>query len=373
MDAVHTREVIRIEGAELVMNMPPDGVAPAWLSMPLEQLGLASCDGVRTLRLEHSPAWRWSTLDATFVARLLRHVAPLVPDLLGVPPELRSLLALVGMPAQGDGSGIAAAPALVVRVGLRAREAARELMAYVALVGAVILGLPRFVMRRARVPLAELLEVFAECGSRALPIVAIVNLLMGSILAFVGAVQLRRFGADIYLADLVGIASVRELTPIITGIVLAGRTGAGFAARIATMQGNEEVDALTTLGVSPVEFLVVPRVASLALLMPLLYAYGCAFAILGGLWVCGPVLDLSAGAYWGEMRTAVGAANFMIGGLKSVLFGAMVALIGCQYGLRAERSAAGVGSATTGSVVASIVAIIAVDAVFALCANALAV
>jgi phospholipid/cholesterol/gamma-HCH transport system permease protein len=226
-------------------------------------------------------------------------------------------------------------------------------------------------MRRAKVRRAEFVEVLGESSSRALLIVAVVNLLMGAILAFVGAIQLRRFGAGIYVADLVGIASVRELTPIITGIVLAGRTGASFAARIGTMQGNEEIDALTTLGVSPAEFLVLPRVAALTLLMPLLYVYGCAFAILGGLAVAAPILDLSAAAWVVELQRAVGGANFAIGGLKAAVFGAVVALVGCHYGLNADRSAAGVGFATTHAVVTSIVAIIALDAVFAVCANAL--
>lgn len=136
--------------------------------------------------------------------------------------------------------------------------------------------------------------VLAELSSRALTIVAVVNLLMGAILAFVRAVQLKTFGAGIYVAHLAGIASVRELTPILAAIVLAGRTGGSFPARIATMQGNEEIDALTTLGISSVEFLVLPRVLALSLLMPLLYVDKCAFALLGGLLVSTPILDISA-------------------------------------------------------------------------------
>ena len=166
---------------------------------------------------------------------------------------------------------------------------------------------------------------------------------------------------------------MRELTPILTAIVLAGRTGASFAARIATMQGNEEVDALTALKVSAVEFLVVPRVLALGLLMPLLYAYGCAFALLGGLAVATPLLDLSATAYAAQTQLALKPVQFAIGGLKALVFGGLVALIGCHYGLRAARSAAGVGAATTSAVVAAIVGIIVLDAVFAVCANALKV
>jgi phospholipid/cholesterol/gamma-HCH transport system permease protein len=243
----------------------------------------------------------------------------------------------------------------------------------VNLLGQVMLLLPRFIAGRAKIRGSEMLEVLAESSSRAILIVGIVNFLMGAILAFVGAVQLKPFGAGIYVANLVGIASVRELTPILTAIVLAGRTGASFAAHIATMEGNEEIDALTTLGVSPVEFLVLPRVVALSLLMPLLFVYGCTLALFGGLCIAVPFLDLSAITYTTQTQHAIGAAQFAIGGLKAFVFGGLVALLGCHSGLRADRSAAGVGAATTTAVVSSIVAIIAVDAVFAVCANALGI
>ena len=352
--------------------MPAQGIDPSWLARPLEELGLPRSTSVRALHLESAHDWRWGSVDAAFLARVVRELsAGPGMALVGLPPDLEKLLVLARAAPRAPGAGVATLPSFVARSGLRARDGARELRAFVALLGEVVVLLPRFVMARAKVRGAELLEVLAESSSRALAIVAVVNLLMGAILAFVGAVQLRRFGAGIYVADLVGIASVRELTPIITAIVLAGRTGASFAARIATMQGNEEIDALTTLGVSPVEFLVVPRAVALTLLMPLLYVYGCAFAIVGGLLVSTSILDISAAGYWAATRDAIAGANFAIGGLKAAVFGALVALLGCHYGLGAERSAAGVGSATTGAVVASIVGIIALDAVFAVCANAL--
>jgi phospholipid/cholesterol/gamma-HCH transport system permease protein len=248
---------------------------------------------------------------------------------------------------------------------------AGEAKAFVDLIGEVVLFVPRFLAGAAKIRRSELIEVLADSSSRALPIVAIVNVLMGAILAFVGAVQLKAFGAGIYVANLVGIASVRELTPIITAIVLAGRTGASFAAHIATMQGNEEIDALTTLGISPGEFLVLPRFFALCVLMPLLYVYACAFALLGGLAVAMPILDISTTAYMTQTQQAIGGANFAIGLLKAFVFGGLVALVGCYYGLRAPRSAAGVGSATTSAVVVSIIGVIALDAVFAVCAHAL--
>lgn len=358
-----------------MVRMPAQGIDPLWLVRPLEELGLPSSTTVRTVHVEVARDWRWGSVEAAFLARVVRELSagPRMA-LIGLPPDLEKLLVLAcAGPRAPEAATATAPPGLVARIGLGAWRGMRALRVFVALLGEAVLLLPRFAMARSKVRAADVLEVLAESSSRALAIVGVVNLLMGAILAFVGAVQLLRFGAGIYVADLVGIASVRELTPIITAIVLAGRTGASFAARIATMQGNEEIDALTTLGVSPVEFLVLPRAVALTLLMPLLYVYGCTFAIVGGLLVSTSILDISPAGYWAATRDAIAGANFAIGGLKAAVFGALVALLGCHYGLRAERSAAGVGSATTGAVVASIVGIIGLDAVFAVCANALGV
>jgi phospholipid/cholesterol/gamma-HCH transport system permease protein len=343
------------------------------LSQPLEALGLQDAHSYKCLRVEAPAAWRWSIVDAAFLAGVIRrldHNGQTLP-LHGLPTDLEKLLGLARKLPQSGPSEPASRYGLSTRVGVFAYGCAAQIKQFVDLLGAVVLFVPRLMMRRAKIRRAELIEVLAESSSRALVIVAIVNVLMGAILAFVGAVQLKTFGAGIYVANLVGIASVRELTPIITAIVIAGRTGASFAARIATMQGNEEIDALTTLGVSPVESLVLPRVVALSLLMPLVYVYGCAFALLGGLLVSIPVLDITATAYLAQTQEAIAAPNFALGTLKAFVFGSLVALVGCHYGLGASRSAAGVGAATTSAVVVSIIGIIALDAVFAVCANAL--
>ena len=357
------------ESGKWVVRIPAQGIDPSWLA----ELGLPPRDRVSALQVEAPEDWRWRSVEAAFLARVLDEIRTRngEPTLVGVPSELEKLLRLTRASPSAASAGTTTPSSFLTRLGFRGLRHVNELRAFLTLLGEVVLLLPRFAMARAKVRGAEVLEVVAESSSRALAIVAVVNVLTGAILAFVGAVQLRRFGAGIYVADLVGIASVRELTPIITAIVLSGRTGASFAARIATMQGNEEIDALTTLGVSPVEFLVLPRALALALLMPLLYVYGCAFAIMGGLWISSSILDISAAAYWTATRDAIAGANFAIGGLKALVFGALVGLLGCYYGLRADRNAAGVGAATTGAVVASIVGIIALDAVFAVCANAL--
>ena len=357
----------------LTIRIPESGIAPALLAQPQERFGIASDSEVDVVRIEAQPQWQWGSHDAAFLAQLVGHLGR--PGhrvaIEGVPSDLGSLLEL----ARRGSSQRRALPAprlrLAARVGLLAQAHAAGVRGFVDLLGEVVLLLPRFVAGRAKVRGTEVLDVIAESSTRALFIIGIVNLLMGAILAFVGAVQLRAFGVGIFVADLVGIAAVRELSPILTAVVLAGRTGASFAARIATMQGTEEIDALTTLGVSPVEFLVVPRVVALSMAMPLLYVYACTLSLLGGMLVATPLVDISATAYLVQTRDAIAGANFAIGALKALVFGASVALIGCHYGLRAARSAAGVGEATTKAVVSSIVVIIVLDALFALCANAL--
>ena len=369
-------KLFRTQAGELVVALPESGVEPAWLGQPLAQLGLENAGSYAAVRVEMPASRRWSTTDAAFFARLLARARGAGTKRSNGKACRRSLRSCSRSPAApGDRSPrqVVPRPDIGERIGLAALRGAADARALVALLGEVVLLLPRLLAGRAKMRRAELLEVLAESSSRALAIVAVVNLLMGAILAFVGAVQLKTFGAGIYVANLVGIASVRELTPILTAIVLAGRTGASFAARIATMQGNEEVDALTAFGVSPVEFLVLPRVVALGLLMPLLYVYGCGFALLGGMAVAMPVLDVSATAYVTQSQHAIAGAHFAIGALKALVFGGLVALIGCHHGLRAPRSAAGVGAATTSAVVSSIIGVIALDAVFAVCANALKV
>ena len=366
------QSIFELGDGVLRMRVPAEGEAAALLGRPLDELGLPTAD-VRTLRVEPSPQWRWRSDDAALLARVVGHLehAGQQVTVEGLPQDLEKLLELARRQPSAPRRAAGRPPRFAARLGLLVQARGSNLKAFVALLGTVTLLLPRFVSGRAKFRGADLIEVLAESSTHALFIVGIVNLLMGAILAFVGAVQLRAFGVGIYVADLVGIAAVRELSPILTAVVLAGRTGASFAARIATMQGNEEVDALATLGVSPVEFLVVPRVVALSLAMPLLYVYSCAMSLLGGMLVATPLLDISPTAYIEQTRDAIAGANFAIGALKALTFGAFVALIGCHYGLRAARSAAGVGQATTMAVVASIVVIIVLDAMFAVCANAL--
>ena len=264
-------------------------------------------------------------------------------------------------------------PSLATRVGEGYFDFWSNAEDIAALVGETALRGAAAFAGQARTRAIDVLRLVHEAGADALGIVAIVNGLVGAILAFVGAVQLQRFGAEIYVANLVGIAVVREMAAMVTAIVMAGRTGGAYAAHLATMQGNEEIDAFKVLGIPVFDFLVLPRIAALITMMPLLYLYSCAVGIFGGYIVSIATLDLTSASFLEQLRGAVASTQFAIGLTKSMVFGALIALASCHIGLRAERSAAAVGHAATSAVVAGIVGIIALDAVFAVCTNILGI
>lgn len=230
--------------------------------------------------------------------------------------------------------------------------------------GETVLALLALIRGRARFRRVDLLHAFEATGASALGIVALINFLIGAVLAFVGAVQLVPFGATIYVADLVAIGVARELGALMTGIVMSGRTGASFAAVLGTMTVNEEVDALRTMGLKPVEFLVLPRVLATALMMPALVAYADLLGLLGGAFVAVVVLDLGTIEYLRQTQNALALRHLLIGLGKSVVFGGIVALAGCYYGIRCGRSAAAVGEAATRAVVMGILFVVVADAAF---------
>jgi len=302
-------------------------------------------------------------------------VRPIELDGSGLPEAVRRLLALAaeGGAAAPASAAPSAADSLLVRLGRWAIGRWSDSVAVSALIGETVLRGLAALGGRVRTRAVDVLVLMREAGASALGIVAICNGLIGAILAFVGAVQLRRFGAEIYVADLVGIALVREMAAVMTAIVMAGRTGGAYAANIAAMQGNEEIDALRAFGIPVFDYLVLPRILALVVMMPLLYIYACAVGLLGGLLVGMATLDLTATAYIEETRQAISGTQFALGLTKSVAFGVLVALAGCHIGLKAGRSAADVGRAATSAVVAGIIGVIALDAVFAVCSDALGI
>jgi phospholipid/cholesterol/gamma-HCH transport system permease protein len=215
----------------------------------------------------------------------------------------------------------------------------------------------------------DLFDNIRAAGPSALMIVSVVNFLIGAILAFVGAVQLRRFAADVFVANLVGLALVREMAAVMTAIVMAGRTGGAYAARIATMRGNEELDALQVVGIPTTDYLILPAVLALVFTMPLLYLYGCLVGIFGGFVVSISMLNITALGFLHQTVDAVPFSQFVFGFIKTTAFAIMIGVTSCQIGLRAGRSAADVGTAATRAVVVGIVGVIAMDAVFAVIAD----
>jgi phospholipid/cholesterol/gamma-HCH transport system permease protein len=210
-----------------------------------------------------------------------------------------------------------------------------------------------------------------QCGAMALPIVGLVSFLVGVTLAYTGALILRQYGGDIYVADLIGLSMVREMGAMMTAVVLAGRTGAAFAAQLANMKANEEIDALETFGFRAFDFLVLPRMVALAAMMPMLVVYSILLGMLGGMAIALAILNIPPTAFFVEMATTVGLLDILTGLIKATTFGVIVGMSGCYHGLRAEPNAQGVGRAATSAVVTAILLVIVADAVYAVVFNAL--
>jgi phospholipid/cholesterol/gamma-HCH transport system permease protein len=285
-------------------------------------------------------------------------------DQSGLPAGVRKLLALAAPENQRAGvARVAERPTFLVRVAdvvLGQLKGGREVLAFL---GEVTTAFMKMLRGRAEFRRLDLTLTVQEAGAQALPIVALISLLVGMILAFIASIQLKMFGAQIYVADVVGIGMVRVMGAVMTGVIMAGRTGAAFAAQIGTMQVNEEVDALETLGLSPIEFLVLPRMLALMLMMPLLCLYADLIGVFGGMIVGVGILDIGLLEYLHESGTALNLDHFLVGLLHSFVFGVLVAVAGCLRGMQCERSASAVGYAATSAVVTGIVAIVVATAI----------
>lgn len=287
-------------------------------------------------------------------------------DRSGLPHGLRRLLALAeAVPEKRDARSEDDDDAFVERVGERAIQAQRLFRSDLGFVGQVALSFGRALRGKARFRGSDLTLLIQQSGFEALPIVTLVTFLLGLILAFVGAIQLQTFGATIYVADLVGVAMVRDMGALITGIIMAGRSGAAFAAQLGSMKVTQEIDALETMAISSLDFLVLPRVIALCLMMPLLTLYGDAMGILGGAFVGVMMLDLSPVSYLLQTADAVSLGHVVGGVVKGTVYGVLLAMAGCLRGVQAGKSSSAVGDAATSAVVTGIVAIITACGLFA--------
>jgi phospholipid/cholesterol/gamma-HCH transport system permease protein len=330
------------------------------------EIALAGMGELAQLGLRDAGIVAW---DGSLLAFLLPIIAAcrkrgVAIEPISLPPGLSRLIALAeAVPEHAETARPEARPGLARRSINRLRAGMEATRSVVAFLGDLLVAFAMAWRRRRQFPGGDFLVEIEQCGAQALPIVGIIAFLVGLIMGFVGAMQLMRFGAGIYLANLVGLAMTREMAPLMTAIVLSGRTGAAFAAELGAMQSNEEVDALTVLGIPAIRHLVLPRVLALALMTPLLCLYADLLGILGGLAVGHGIVGLSGTAFLEQLESSHLFPQFVIGIAKSAIFGVIVAVAGCYQGLHSGRSAAEVGQATTRAVVFAILYVIVADGV----------
>ncbi|TVR96677.1 MAG: STAS domain-containing protein [Rhodospirillales bacterium] len=338
---------------------------------------IAAAGSVRTVTFSAERLGRWDSalLTVLLAVRGFAEQRGIDVDPSGLPEGVRKLLHLAEAVPERSGARRTAAGRgnLLARVGIGVTRATSGLREALTFVGEGTLSVGRLLTGRARVRRSDLLVIVQQTGAQALPIVSLISVLVGLILAFVGAVQLEMFGAQIFVANLVGIAMTREMGAMMAAIIMAGRTGAAFAAELGTMQVNEEIDALKTLGIAPMDFLVLPRMIALVLMMPLLALYAAFMGIVGGALVGVGMLDILFSQYLNQTFAAVTLNDVAIGVVKAAVFGVLVAAAGCYRGMQCGRSAAEVGKAATSAVVTAIVLIVVMDGLFAVVTHILGV
>lgn len=337
---------------------------------------VAARGGVRRVVLDAEQLSGWDSGLLTFLVKLKQLVAEagLETDPSRLPQGVQRLLHLAtAVPERAGARRGAIRDNILARIGKTTQGYGKAGIEVIGFLGEVTLAFGRLLRGRARFRRSDLLAVIQEVGAQALPIISLISFLVGVILAFMGAIQLTQFGAQIFVANLVGIGMAREMAAMMVGIILAGRTGAAFAAQLGTMQVNEEIDALSTLGLSPMEFLVLPRMLALILMTPLLCLYAVFMGILGGALIGVTVLDLPPITYLQQTQGAIRLTDFAGGLVKGAVYGAVIAVVGCLRGLQCGRSSAAVGFATTSAVVTSIVFIIVSMAILTVVYNVLGI
>jgi phospholipid/cholesterol/gamma-HCH transport system permease protein len=283
----------------------------------------------------------------------------------GLKTEFSKLITLFdpGAPAMPEPRHFSVA-ALTTRLGQATVRALAESRDMVSFIGEISVKLAAAAVHPSRLRWKDLFLLFEKAGANAVGLASLLGFLIGLILAFQSAIPMARFGAQIFVADLVAISLFREIGPLITAVILASRSGSAFAAELGTMKINEEIDALTTMGLDPVSFLVVPRVIAATFVMPLLTMFNLLLGLIG----CGLVM-VSIGfppiVYYNEIRHAAGMTDFLTGFVKTFVFGLVIGAIGCLRGLQTKTGASAVGDSATHAVVSGIIAIVVLDGVFA--------
>jgi phospholipid/cholesterol/gamma-HCH transport system permease protein len=347
--------VVHLGGAWTLHTLPP---VPAPLLIALDET-------VRQLAFASDSLEDWDTSLLIFLKTVLEEAAtrniPVVRT--GLPPGVQRLLALSEAVPEKTTYGATGKESLITHIGrltINLTGQAREIATFT---GEILLGFWSLLTGKVPFKSRDFFYFVQNCGVDSLPIVSLIAILVGVILSFVGAVQLQMFGAQIYVANLVGLGMVLEMGALMSGVIIAGRIGASYAAQLGTMQVNEEIDALRTMGISPIGFLVVPRMLALMLMLPLLCVYADIMGILGGSFIGVTMLDLSLVEFLEQARKTIKLGQFGQGILKASVFGVLIGYAGCLRGMQCGRSALAVGEATTSAVVTSIVLIVISDSI----------
>jgi phospholipid/cholesterol/gamma-HCH transport system permease protein len=349
----------------------------------------ADADGSAVLRL--TGAWRLAGIAAIDTQlRTLALPSRLIVDATAV-EELDSAAALAllsYLPAEVEWTGLAPNDARIVeqvrrrienvpalpphrraglleRTGWRANAVAKVAHGHLAFLGAAVVGIGSSLLHPTRIRTRELSAQFEQVCLNAIPVVALVTLLIGVVVTYLLGLQAKQYGANIFVVDGVGIGATREFAPIIVAIIVAGRSGAAFTAQLGSMRLTEETDAIRTLGLSPLDVLVLPRVIALMVAMPLLVFIGDFMSLAGGMLIAEPMLDITPTTFLERLRDALDISHVYVGLSKAPIFALAISVIGCHLGMTVERDTRAVGMATTSTVVQSIVSVILLDAAFA--------
>ncbi len=329
---------------------------------PEEALQTVPRDHNAALPLQAQTLEEWDTSLLIFLNALqtLAENRGLALDTSALPEGIQTLLKLQEQGRQNQPREGAAPPPLsfLARWGTATLEAVRLFLDLLQFLGELLMALGRLFTGRSAMRLTDLHRQLCACGPSALPIIALISFLMGLVLAFVGSIPLKWFQAQPYVASLVGIGMLRLMSPVMVGIVMAGRTSAAYAAELGTMKTNEELDAFQTQGISLMDFLVLPRFLAMSLMLPLLCLFADMVSILGGMLVAILDLGLTTNAYWSTLITTTRTNDLVVGVVTCAVLGVLDALCGCYQGMRCGRNAAAVGQATTAAVVYSIVCIV---------------
>jgi len=326
---------------------------------------LDSHPDVAQINFSISPDLKWDCGLISFLLQLIKACEQKKIQVTrdGLPPEAQKLLALALKVHEKTDLPPKERKSFFDEIGEKAFQTGEIFGSAFNFLGDITVSLGRLILGKIFFRWDDFMFLVKRCGVDTLLLVSMISLLVGMILAFVASIQLKMFGAQIYIADIVGIAMVRVLSAVMTGIIVSGRIGASFAAELGMMETNEEVDALKTLGVSPVEFLVLPRVLALVLMMPILTIYADLMAILGGFLISIWMFHLNGLEYLNHTQQAVKLSYVWIGLVHSFVFGVIIAIAGCLRGIECKRNAAGVGNATTSAVVTAITGIVIATAI----------